>query len=102
MDKYNFKNNNNTDIFTKNFSNTIYLEGHFETQKYFIDIKDEVINEFNFKDTEKYKKSPFYIKLNQENSVAICIRQNRFSEGIGKKNNAENLTKSDLVCFAII
>ena len=28
----------------KKFSNIIYLEGHFETQKYFIDIKDEIIN----------------------------------------------------------
>jgi len=84
----------NSEIFTKSFSNTIYLEGYFETQKYFIDIKDEIINEFNFKDAEKYKKSPFYTQLNQENSVAICIRQNRFSEVVGKKNNAENLTKS--------
>ena len=94
-----YKDNNklteyNSEIFTKSFSNTIYLEGYFETQKYFIDIKDEIINEFNFKDAEKYKKSPFYTQLNQENSVAICIRQNRFSEVVGKKNNAENLTKS--------
>ena len=84
----------NREIFTKKFSSTIYLEGYFETQKYFIDIKDEIINEFNFKDSEKYKKSPFYTQLNQENSVAICIRQNRFAEGVGKKNNAKNLTKS--------
>ena len=84
----------NNEIFTKSFSNTIYLEGYFETQKYFIDIKDEIINEFNFNDVERYKKSPFYTQLNQENSVAICIRQNRFSEAVGKKNNAENLTKS--------
>ena len=94
-----YKDNNklteyNSEIFTKNFSNTIYLEGYFETQKYFIDIKDEIINEFNFKDAEKYKKSPFYTQLNQENSVAICIRQNRFAEVVSKKNNAENLTKS--------
>jgi len=86
--------NYNAEIFTKSFSNTIYLEGYFETQKYFIDIKDEIINEFNFKDAEKYKKSPFYTQLNQENSVAICIRQNRFLEGLGKKNNSENFTKS--------
>ena len=84
----------NSEIFTKSFSNTIYLEGYFETQKYFIDIKDDIINEFNFKDAEKYKKSPFYNQLNQENSVAICIRQNRFVEGVGKKNNAGNLIKS--------
>ena len=84
----------NSEILTKSFSNIIYLEGYFETQKYFIDIKNEIINEFNFKDVENYKKSPFYTQLNQVNSVAICIRQNRFSEGVGKKNNAENLTKS--------
>ena len=84
----------NSEILTKSFSNIIYLEGYFETQKYFIDIKNEIINEFNFNDVERYKKSPFYTQLNQVNSVAICIRQNRFSEGVGKKNNAENLTKS--------
>jgi len=84
----------NSGIFTKNFSNIIYLEGYFETEKYFIDIKNEIINEFNFKDVKNYKKSHFYTQLNQVNSVAICIRQNRFSEGLGKKNNAENLTKS--------
>jgi len=84
----------NSEIFTKSFSNTVYLEGYFETQKYFIDIKDDIINEFNFKDSEKYKKSPFYTQLNQENSVAICIRQNRFGEGVGKKNNIKNLAKS--------
>ena len=56
--------------------------------------KDDIINEFNFKDVEKYKKSPFYTQINQENSVAICVRQNRFSEGIDKKENTENLTKS--------
>ena len=84
----------NNEIFTKSFSNTIYLEGYFETQKYFVDIKHDIINEFNFKDVEKYKKSPFYNQLNQENSVAICIRQNRFEEGVGKKNNVQNLTKS--------
>ena len=72
----------------------LFLEGHFETEKYFNDIKNEIINEFNFNDVENYKKSPFYTQLNQVNSVAICIRQNRFSEGVGKKNNAENLTKS--------
>ena len=84
----------NNEIFTKSFSNTFYIEGYFETQKYFIDIKDEIINEFNFNDMEQYKKSPFYAKLNNENSVSICVRQNRFSEGKGKENNSKNLTNS--------
>ena len=84
----------NNEIFTKSFSNTFYIEGYFETQKYFIDIKDEIINEFSFNDMEQYKKSPFYAKLNNENSVSICVRQNRFSEGKGKENNSKNLTNS--------
>ena len=84
----------NHEVFSKNFSNTVYFEGFFESQNYFVDIKDDIINEFNFKDVEKYKKSPFFTQINQKNSVAICIRQNRFSEGIGKKKNVENLTKS--------
>ena len=82
------------EIFTKKFSNTIYLEGYFETQRYFIDIKDEIINEFKFKDIDQYKNSPFYTQLNKENSVAICIRQNRFTEGVGKTNKETNKTKS--------
>ena len=81
-------------IFINEFADLLFLEGHFETEKYFNDIKNEIINEFNFKDVKNYKKSHFYTQLNQVNSVAICIRQNRFSEGLGKKNNAENLTKS--------
>ena len=84
----------NNDIFAKSFSNTIYLEGYFETEKYFIDIKDVIINEFSFKDINEYKNSPFFTLLNKENAVAICIRQNRFSEGIGKERNAKNSLKS--------
>ena len=84
----------NNDIYTKKFSNTVYLEGHFETQKYFIDIKDQIINEFNFNDIDQYKNSPFYNQLNKENSVAICIRQNRFAEGVGEENNVTNAKKS--------
>ena len=84
----------NTDVFTKNFSSNLYLEGYFETQKYFIDIKKDIIAEFNFKDIDKYKKSPFFIKLNNENSVAICVRQNRFSEGKGRENIQNNSIKS--------
>ena len=83
----------NNDIFAKSFSNTIYLEGYFETEKYFIDIKDVIINEFSFKDINEYKNSPFFTLLNKENAVAICIRQNRFSEGIGKERNAKNSRK---------
>jgi len=84
----------NEEIYNLNLSENVFVEGYFESEQYFVDIKDKIINEFSFKDEEKYKKSPFYTQLNQENSVAICVRQNRFSEGVSKKNNTNNLTKS--------
>ena len=93
--KNNFKSTQyNINLLQKNFSNTIYLEGYFETQKYFIEVKNEIINEFNFNNIDQYKKSHFFTELNKENSVTICIRQNRFSEGKKKEDNTENLTKS--------
>ena len=51
----------NNDIFTKSFSNTFYIEGYFETQKYFIDIKDEIINEFSSKILSNIKNHHFML-----------------------------------------
>ena len=92
-DKFKMTEYNNY-IYRKKFANTVYLEGHFETQKYFIDIKDLIINEFKFNGIDQYKNSPFYNQLNKENSVAICVRQNRFAEGVGKEINETNAKKS--------
>ena len=70
--KNNFKSTQyNINLLQKNFSNTIYLEGYFETQKYFIEVKNEIINEFNFNNIDQYKKSHFFTELNKENSVTI-------------------------------
>ena len=75
------------ELFNNNLSSDIFLEGHFETEKYFKDIKDIILKEFSFKYEENYKNSPFYNELIKPNSVAICLRQNRFSEG---KRNISN------------
>ena len=86
--KYN-DNFNNT-----NLSDTVYFEGYFESEKYFLDIQNEIIDEFEFVDLEKYKKNPFFNEINKENSVSICLRQNRFIEGKGKCNQ-QNKDKSN-------
>ena len=83
------------EIYNLNFSDNLFLEGYFETEKYFNDIKDEILSEFSFKDTNKYLKSIFYPKLIKKNSVSICLRQNRFLEGKNKKKNSENYLKSE-------
>jgi len=85
----------NNEIFTYRFSETVYLEGYFESQKYFIDYENEIREEFKFIDSKKYINSPFYNEIIKDNSVAICIRQNRFIEGFGKSKKANNIEKSN-------
>ena len=84
----------NYEIFEKKFSELLFLEGYFETQKYFIDQKNNIKKEFEFKDKNKYISIPYYNQIKKENSVSICLRQNRFSEGKGNINNYEKNLKS--------
>ena len=85
----------NNDFINKNFANNVFFEGYFETQNYFTEIKSIILNEFNFIDKNKYIESPFFNELNKSNSISICLRQNRFSEGKGKIDNINNLKNSD-------
>ena len=82
-------------IFLKNnFHQNLFLEGHFESEKYFKEHKHEVANQFKFKNEKFYSKNKFFNTLNDTNSVSICIRQNRFSEKL-RKINSTDLKKSD-------
>ena len=78
-----------------NINSEFYVDGNFETEKYFIEYKDELNNEFsltssNFNDNQ-------YLKLIQNNNVvSICVRQNRYSERINNKNLKESKSKSDV------
>ena len=71
-------------MLTENFSDNFYLEGHFESEKYFNDIQKDIQNEFSFKEKDYLKNNFFYREIMRSNSVAICLRQNRFLEGRGK------------------
>ena len=64
----------------KEYSPNLFLEGHFESEKYFHEHKKEILNEFSFKDKKSLSDNYYYNLINNSNSVAICIRQNRFSE----------------------
>ena len=81
----------NDQIYNLKLSNNVYLEGYFESEKYFEDIKDNIQQEFTFLQREIYKKSMFFNILNNENSVSICLRQNRFIEGKNRDNKANRL-----------
>ena len=84
-----------SDFLNNKMSDILFMEGYFETEKYFNDIKEEILNEFKFKNAYIYVKSSFYPKLNIKNSVSICLRQNRFLEGKNKKKDTNNYFKSE-------
>ena len=81
--------------FISNFDNSelkdkVYIEGYFESEKYFNDYRKEIIKEFTLK-----KKidcfEPFEKKINNSESVSICIRANRFNE-----RETDDLDKSNI------
>lgn len=92
-DKHKITNYDST-IFNKEYANDLFMEGHFESEKYFISYKESIKKKFDFKNKDIFKESPFYKILNENNSVSICLRQNRFNEG-KNKDNSENNIKSN-------
>ena len=74
----------------------VYLEGHFESEKYFINERDKILNEFKLTNENQYKVNKYLYNFHNENIVSICVRQNRFSESIGNKSNLSSIKKSKL------
>ena len=62
------------------FNDILYMEGHFETEKYFKDHTDDLKNEFTFKNINAFQNTQIYKDIKNSNAVSICVRQNRFSE----------------------
>ena len=74
---------------------TLYFEGYFQSDKYFKSYKNDILNEFKFKEEVKNQKSSFIEMLQTKNSVSIHIRQDKFLKSEGHKDltklNKENL-----------
>ena len=85
--------NYNDDFKNKFFDYNMYVEGYFESEKYFLNYKRSLSNEFKFKNPDIYKNNLYFDNISKSNSVALCIRQNRFIEGINN-NNEVNRKKS--------
>jgi len=72
---------------------SIYIDGNFECEKYFIDYKDEILNQFKIVNSEKFNND--YLKLIRNNNViAISVRQNRYSERINNYKSSIAINKS--------
>jgi hypothetical protein len=87
---------NNQD-FNKNDSLLIYVRGHFESEKYFLNYKDSILDEFSFKNEKQYQNNHYYKYILNNNVVAITIRQNRFNErNFSQTKNLFLKKKSDI------
>ena len=79
--KDNYKNTSFQKIDLSKFSDLLFVEGYFQSDKYFIDCRDVLINEFKIKENYINLNNHLINELKKNESVSICIRQNRFSEG---------------------
>ena len=75
-----------------NFNDQIYIDGNFESEKYFSDYRNDLLNEFSFKKDMSNNKYLDIIK--KHNVVSISIRQNRYSERMNNKFDQHSINKS--------
>ena len=67
-------------ILSGNFRDKLFVEGHFESEKYFNSHINEIKSEFSFKNYKSFENNQIFNSIKNSESVSICIRQNRFSE----------------------
>ena len=70
-----------TDYTKYQYSDLLFTEGHFECEKYFSEYSQDIKKQFLIKKEFIDEKNPYINLLKNTNSVSICIRQNRYSEG---------------------
>ena len=75
-----------------NFNDKIYIDGNFESEKYFLDYRNDLLNEFSFNKDMSNNKYLDIIK--NHNVVSISIRQNRYSERMNNKFDQHSIIKS--------
>lgn len=57
-----------------NLNHPIYIEGYFQSQKYFEDIKEDLLGLFNGQQFPEYENYPGLAKLRERNSVCISVK----------------------------
>lgn len=76
-----------------NLDKTFYIDGNFESEKYFIDYRKDLLKEFSLKNN--FYNNKYLEIINNHNVVSICIRQHRFSERKNNKHNTKSINKSN-------
>jgi hypothetical protein len=68
-------------IYDKNVfcKDNIYLDGYWQNEKYFIDIRDEILKDFTPKEKNTIEVDKYLEKINSVNSVSIHIRRGDYA-----------------------
>ena len=77
------------------YKDIAFLEGYFQSEKYFINYKNNIIQEFTFKTEIKKNNLELQKMILNTNSILVHIRQHAFTETQKKQINEKNLLKSD-------
>ena len=91
---------NNKKTYYKNLKdypidNLAYIEGHFESEKYFFNIKKDLQKILTLKENYIDYSNKYINLIKKKNSVSIHIRRHRFSEEINESKFKINLDNSD-------
>jgi hypothetical protein len=84
-----------------NFKNTLYIEGHFESEKYFSFLESDLKSSLTINNELIKIDNKLINSIKNSNSISIHIRRHRFSEEMNK-NHRENNVKSEEFTRSII
>ena len=78
----------------ENTNNFFFLDGNFESEKYFYEYRKDILNEFKIKNENQFFNNIYLNLIKNKNVISICVRQNRFSERVKNRNSDESIHKS--------
>lgn len=94
------KDHNKKSFFSElNFKNTnqyFFLDGNFESEKYFKEYRSDILNEFKIRNASKFFDNKYLDLIKNNNVISICVRQHRFSERVTNSKLQSNILKSQL------
>ena len=73
-------------------NHAFYIDGNFESEKYFLDYRKDLLNEFSLKND--FSDNKYLDIINNNNVVSISVRQNRFSERENNKYDKYSINRS--------
>jgi hypothetical protein len=85
-----------TNISNISIGNTCYIEGHYESEKYFLEYSDKIKSQFIIKNKYINSNNIFISKLKKTNSISIHVRKHRFTEEQNEKKKYNKIIQSNL------